>query len=299
MRTAHRNITSWAAVCWFLLGTPQPAVTQELAVSRFADVNDIRLHYRVIGDGEPMLLVHGFTNVGQVWDPFFDQLADQRSLIVPDLRGHGLSTNPQGVFTHRLAAEDLLALLDELDLQQVVGIGHSSGALALLELALIAPERLRAMVLVDGAHRFPEKTRDMMVALNADTMVAALPDFFGAMIGWHARGMPQLRELVDQVHAFGADPAEGAHDAAEIREIEVPTLVVHGDRDELYPVGVAVELYELLLNSELWIMPNVDHGAFLGYPFEPDSLQCSACVQAGKHFPAVVDRFLGRFREPG
>ncbi|MDH3458163.1 MAG: alpha/beta hydrolase [Gemmatimonadota bacterium] len=274
----------------------RPGEAQDWASSGFADVNGVRLHYRIVGEGEPMLLVHGFTNVGQVWNPFLDPLGDNRLLIIPDLRGHGLSTNPGGEFTHRLAAQDLLALLDELEVQSVVGVGHSSGALALLELALLAPERLEAMVLIDGVHRFSDETREIMAGVDADSMLTALPNLFGAMIEWHAGGMTQLRELAEQVRTFGADPTEGAHAPAAIRDIEVPTLIVHGDRDDLYPVAMAVELYELLPNAELWIMPGVDHGAFFGYQFDPEEERCTACVIAGAQFPAVVNGFLERVR---
>ena len=59
---------------------------------------------------------------------------------------------------------------------------------------------------------------------------------------------------------------------------------------------MAVELYESLPNSELWIMPNVGHGAFLTYRFDPEGQRCAACVLAGEQFPAMVSRFLSHIR---
>jgi pimeloyl-ACP methyl ester carboxylesterase len=230
--------------------------------------------------------------VGQVWDRYVEGLGDGRKLIIPDLRGHGRSTNPDGFFRHRVAAQDLIGLLNELGIDRVVGVGHSSGALALLELSLMAPERLEAMVLIDGVHRFSEDTRRSLAAVEADTMLASFPHFFDAMLEWHERGMVQLRELVSQVREFGMDRNEGAHGPAEIGRIEVPALIVHGDRDDLYPVSMAVELYELLPTAELWIMPGVGHGAFLGHQFDPPGIRCAACDLAGEQFPSVVDGFL-------
>jgi len=279
-----------------LLGNLSLIEAQEAPTTGYAEVNGVRLHYRVFGEGPPMLLVHGFTNAGQVWDPFIDPLGVGHSVIVPDLRGHGLSTNPGGEFTHRLAALDLLGLLDELGIEKVVGVGHSSGAIALLDLALIAPERLTAMVLVDGAHRFLDETRDQLAAADADLMVENLPNFFGAVLTWHSGGMQQLRGLAQQVRSFAFDPQEGAHDPADLRRVEVPSLIVHGDRDDLYPVSLAVELYELLPYAELWVMPNVSHVAFMDYRFEPEHERCAGCVAAGEAFPGVVLGFLGRIR---
>ena len=286
-----------ALVAVGLLAVPCSVKTQEPSSTGYAEVDGVRLHYRVFGQGDPLLLVHGFTNAGQIWDPFVDRLTANHSVIVPDLRGHGLSTNPSGEFTHRLAARDLVGLLDALGLESVAGVGHSSGAIALLDLALIAPERLTAMVLVDGAHRFPDETRASMAGADADVWLEALPGLFEAALRWHAEGMPQLRRLAQQVRAFAADPREGAHDSTELRGVQVPALIVHGDRDELYPVRLAFELYELLPKAELWIMPDVSHAAFTGYQFEAEDQRCAACVAAGEQFPSVVLAFLERVRE--
>src|SRR5688572_8790170 len=77
----------------------------------------IEMSYEARGDGPPLLLLHGFTGAGEDWRHVFDldALARHWRLIVPDLRGHGASTNPAGTFTHRQCALDVAALLDALD----------------------------------------------------------------------------------------------------------------------------------------------------------------------------------------
>ena len=151
-------------------------------------------------------------------------------------------------------------------------------------------------ILIDGLHRFPDEPREGLVTIDAESMLAGDPNLMGALLAWHERGMAQLRVLAAQIRSFMGDPAEVAYTADAMRQIEVPTLIVLGDRDEFYPISVALELYESLPNAELWIMPNVGHGAFLTYQFEPEGQRSAACILAGEQFPAAVVQFLSRIR---
>ncbi|TWH99978.1 3-oxoadipate enol-lactonase [Luteimonas cucumeris] len=78
-------------------------------------------------------------------------------MIVPDLRGHGRSTNPLGAFTHRQAAADVSALLERLGITRFKAIGISSGGMTLLHMATREPSQIEAMVLVGAAHHFPSR----------------------------------------------------------------------------------------------------------------------------------------------
>jgi pimeloyl-ACP methyl ester carboxylesterase len=98
-------------------------------------VNDIDMYYQVLGSGEPLLLLHGFGGCGDNWQPFTQALAKQFQVIVPDLRGHGWSTNPAKTFTHRQAATDVIAPLDHLALKRVRAMGISTGGMTLLHMA--------------------------------------------------------------------------------------------------------------------------------------------------------------------
>src|SRR5882762_8457650 len=100
------------------------------------DVNGCSLHYDDRGDGEPLLLLHGGTGIGADWALVFTG-GDPNGfrVIVPDLRGHGRSTNPSRAFTFRQAAKDIFALLDRLGIQRVKAIGLSMGAKTLLHMA--------------------------------------------------------------------------------------------------------------------------------------------------------------------
>ena len=82
-------------------------------------VNEMQMYYEIYGEGSPLVLPHGFTQTGAFWQPYIAALAEHFKLIVPDLRGHGRSTNPTHPFTHRQAALNIFALLD-LPINQLI-----------------------------------------------------------------------------------------------------------------------------------------------------------------------------------
>src|SRR5262249_31301919 len=94
---------------------------------RVEKVNDIEMYYEDRGEGEPLVLLHGGGGAGQNWGLIFKEPPPGYKLIVPDLRGHGRSTNPQPVFKIKQVAADVLALLDLIGIQQFKAIGMSLG----------------------------------------------------------------------------------------------------------------------------------------------------------------------------
>jgi pimeloyl-ACP methyl ester carboxylesterase len=92
----------------------------------------MQMYYEIRGQGEPLVLLHGYTGSGADWELIFKEPPRGYRLVIPDLRGHGQSTNPSMVFTFRQSALDVFALLDRLDIQRFKAIGVSGGAEILL-----------------------------------------------------------------------------------------------------------------------------------------------------------------------
>lgn len=86
-------------------------------------LNGMQMYYVTCGQGEPLLLLHGFTGSSSDWEPFVSEFAEEYHLILPDLSGHGRSTNLLREFTHRQAALDVWALLDHLGIERFKAIG--------------------------------------------------------------------------------------------------------------------------------------------------------------------------------
>src|SRR6266508_6303133 len=97
-----------------------------------ASVNGLDLYYELHGDGAPLVMLHSFGGSGASWSPLLPEFAKAYRVILPDLRGHGRSTNPSGLFSHKQAALDIFALLDQMGVKTFKAIGASSGAMTLV-----------------------------------------------------------------------------------------------------------------------------------------------------------------------
>ena len=223
--------------------------------------DNVELHYEITGEGEPLLWLHGFSGAGSDWKHVFKEPPPGFQLIAPDLRGHGASTNPSSAFTFRQAALDILALLRHLDIAQVKAIGLSGGGIVLLHMATMEPARVGAMVLISAPPYFPEQAR----VIQRQWSEAMLSDVEMKMMRErHKHGERQIQQLFEQARGFADSHDDVDFTAARLSTITAETLIVFGDRDPLYPVSLAEELYEGIPRSYLWIVPNGGHGPVFG-----------------------------------
>jgi pimeloyl-ACP methyl ester carboxylesterase len=219
-------------------------------------VNGIELYYEIHGEGPPLLLIHGFQGSGQAWTPVLDAFAKHYKVVLPDMRGHGRSSNPAGVFTHRQSALDMFALLDSLGIKSFKAMGISSGGMTLLHMATQQPSRVEAMVLIGATSYFPEPARQIMRRATVESMT---PEDWERARKIHLRGDEQIRALRRQFHGFKDSYDDMNFTAPLLSTITAQTLIVHGDRDAFFPVSIPVEQYCAIPNSFLWIIPNGSH----------------------------------------
>jgi len=225
------------------------------------EINGMNMAYRVVGEGEPLVLLHGFADSGIIWNPIMEELSSEYTVIVPDLRGHGRSTNPSKEFTHRQSALDVFALLDELGIESFRAIGISTGGMTLLHMATTQNKRVEAMVLLGATAYFPQQARDIMISYNPATLPDEVIQNISAM---HSRGVPQARELMQQFYDFRNSYDDMNFTPPLLSTITASTLIIHGDRDEFFPVDIPAMEYEAIPDSYLWIVPNGAHVPLLG-----------------------------------
>src|SRR5512134_1319366 len=87
--------------------TPAPAQQPMAIDSRFAEANGTRLRYLVAGEGEPVLLLHGYAQTSHMWRPLIAELAKTHKVVAPDLRGFGGSAKPEGGYDKKTLAQDI------------------------------------------------------------------------------------------------------------------------------------------------------------------------------------------------
>jgi len=258
---------------WWMHVTPSLPLTEATV-----QVEGLPIYYRTGGSGPPLLLLHGFTVTGRMWDPFLDELGKDYTVIVPDLPGHGRSPRfAPGTWDWCATARLMLQFLDGLGVGQVRGIGLSAGTIVLMHMAEQQPDRMEAMVLMGGAHRFPAKSRDNVRGWYWENSTVEDQERF---LRQHPGGVAQAQAIFAQARGL-ADSYDDWHLSPErLGIMPTRTLIISGDRDWAYPAELLVEMYRSLPKAALWLVPGTDHGSV----WESE--------EAGAMFPQVVHRFF-------
>lgn len=256
----------------------------------FFTVHDgTRLFYEVSGEGEPLLLVSGQGSDHSFWNQLRTDLTDRYRVIVYDNRGTGQSDKPSSPpYSTRGFAHDAIQLLDHLGIEQAHAYGISMGGRICQWLGIDHGERIGSLVLSattpGSAHGVPTSTEVEDVFSKALTntketkniMQKMLPYFYSlTWIKSHAdvarelfKNLP-IPEYARKLHF----QASKEHDAWELLPaITIPTLVIHGDEDQMNPTANAYLLAERIPNSELSIIKGGRHGYFLEFRKEVSSV---------------------------
>lgn len=218
------------------------------------------LHHTVTGSGDPVVLLHAGVADSRMWDPLAP-LAHQFTLIAPDLRGFGQSPLP-AADEEWSNAHDVLALMDHLDVRDAALVGSSFGGRVAQEVATLAPDRVRRLVLICAASRAVEPTPSVMAfgdeedkLLEAGDIDAASRLNVDSWIGPDADA--QARQLLYEMqrHAFEVQLAAGDVEPAEVEvdldRLTMPTTVFYGSHDFDLFENIARHLHEHIEGSTL------------------------------------------------
>ena len=216
-------------------------------------------------DGPPIILLHGATTTGRAaFGPILPALADDFRLLMPDARGHGRTEWPSGQpFETEGLAGDVVGFADRLGLETFHLLGFSMGAITALFVATGWPERLRSLVVIGNS---PPRQPRGNVARNyfdPDRIEREEPAYAARLARDHDPGLGDggWRRLVT---AIAEDVwTQRLLTPRDLRRVEMPSLVVAGDRDPFTPVGHAHELARQLRRAGLLIVPDwADHVAW-------------------------------------
>jgi pimeloyl-ACP methyl ester carboxylesterase len=110
----------------------------------------VRMHVRVGGSGPAVVLIHGFGDTGDMWTPLAVALAKDHRVVVPDLRGMGLSSIPAGGYDKKTQAGDIRAVLDKLGIDKADIVGHDIGTMVAYAYAARYPDKTTRLVVMDA-----------------------------------------------------------------------------------------------------------------------------------------------------
>jgi pimeloyl-ACP methyl ester carboxylesterase len=114
------------------------------------ETNGAAIHVRVGGSGPAVVLLHGYAETGDMWAPLAEDLARDRTVVVPDLRGLGLSSKPGSGFDKKTQAGDVAGVLDALKIDRAELVAHDIGNMVGFAFAMLYPERVMRLVLIDA-----------------------------------------------------------------------------------------------------------------------------------------------------
>ena len=256
--------------------------------------NGIRLAYVEAGNpkGEPLLLLHGFTDSSRSFSPMVPYLASYR-LLIPDQRGHGASDAPECCYGASQFADDARLFLDALGIRRAAVTGHSLGSMVAISLAADHPDRVSKVVLIGSTALVPVKRGDWLYE-NAAAVKGTLDPNSKFAKDWHPANQPTpvdpaFAEAVNDellripahvwrgvMRELSAVPV-GRHAA----DVKAPVLVLSGGKDSLFPA----EHHRSLLSA----FPNAEAQVFADLGHNPNWEQPEAVASA-------IKRFLGSDR---
>jgi 3-oxoadipate enol-lactonase len=210
-------------------------------------VGQNEIAYKVIGEGETIVLLHGFCGSSSYWDKIIPELSNEFRLLLVDLRGHGQSSTESSPFTIDDLAKDVKEILDSLKLGQVFMFGHSLGGYVTLSVVEHFPEKIKGYGLIHST-AYPDSEEAKIGRTNSANLIeqnGILPFIDGLVAKLFSdENLEVLKEVVQDVKEIGysTNPnaamdtlkaMRGRPDRNEVLKKDIPTLLIAGEDDKI------------------------------------------------------------------
>ncbi|MHA1985704.1 MAG: alpha/beta fold hydrolase [Promethearchaeota archaeon] len=259
-------------------------------VEAFAEINGIKICYEVGGEGEPVILVHGFGRKKENWIAQFKPLSEHFKIIRFDNRGAGKSDRPKGAYTMEIFADDIAGLMDYIEIDKAHIVGWSLGGKIVQNFALKYPERVDKMVLINTNYGLPDESgteiyKNMrLVDLKLRKEDPEKSFWQSARGGYYIKFRKQMEadptkkwyglwsaedlmkeRLIDPLTAEDIEiqsRADNTHHTLErLHEIKNESLLIASTHDRIMPIKVMEEMHERIPKSTLKIIKKAGHNS--------------------------------------
>jgi pimeloyl-ACP methyl ester carboxylesterase len=215
------------------------------------------IHYRALGEGPPLALLHGLSGSGRWWGRNIVALARQFRVYLVDLLGFGRSRGQR--FALAEAAQGVLEWMDYLRLEQVSLIGHSMGGYIAIDLAARYPRRIHKIVLVD-ALALPMDRSTLRSAVGLAHALRYMPfNFLPVLVSDALQAGPGTLLRAGR-EVLAADISDA------LERIQAPSLVIWGENDTLLPVQLGELLHRRLPGSQFHLIKHAGHNPMWDRP---------------------------------
>ena len=244
-------------------------------------INDICINYELEGEGKTIVFVHGLSDSLAYWKVLSETLKNDYQTLIYDLRGHGESTDDDKNTTIDLYQEDLYQLLNALNIEDAVFIGLSLGGNVILDLAVNHPEMVKGLIVMSS---FPEHDEKLKKIFNDfdNAIDQGFVEFFDTILPYTLTDdlLEEHKELLENVKHEAAKTANiegikkginagyGFNLTDKLNEINVPTLVIAGEEDNLTNLDIQEKIHDNIENSEMIVLEKTKHNILIGRNIE-------------------------------
>ena len=230
-----------------------------------APVNGIELYYESHGEGPAIVFSHQRAGNHLTWWQQVPVLSKKFRCITYDQRGWGASVQPAGGPGLSAGVEDLRQLLDHLGIERTFLVGHSMGGINHLGVALAYPERTLGLILVDTTAGIGDPTVLEAIANLADLPAGDVPRTMSACFIEQRPDLTFLYEEIALVNPeLNLDIRSAFHNpaglqAADLAKLSVPTLLMVGEEDAIFPVKAIRAIQNMIPGAKLEVVPGTAH----------------------------------------
>jgi pimeloyl-ACP methyl ester carboxylesterase len=235
------------------------------------------IHFKVLGKGKCLVLLHGFLESLNIWDTFANKLSVGFKIVAIDLPGHGKTEEFGEVHSMELMADTVKAVLEHLHIQECVMIGHSMGGYVTMEFASKYPEYLRGIGLFHSsafadspeAKQNRERTIEIIKKDRQRFISNFIPDLFAPVNRTiFTSEISQLKEEAlkiskSSIVASLAGMKERNDHQRTLSIIDVPVLFIMGKEDQRIPIDRVIDMLALPKHSDVLILGNVGHMGYI------------------------------------
>ncbi|BBM87186.1 alpha/beta fold hydrolase [Candidatus Uabimicrobium amorphum] len=248
---------------------------------------DVKLYYEVHGSGQPLFLIMGLGGTSESWRFQVQYFCKYYQVIVMDNRGAGRSDKPDEEYTTQIFASDVKQVLDELNIDQAHIFGLSMGGMIAQQFCLSYPQYVKSLLISCSGTGAPdpyyvpcsEKVANILrmdrTEENRREVTEKIIEVF-----YHHTYRTQIPDLLERILSLPITQPDYAykrqlqacrlkeHTSPRLKNIDVPTLVIHGEDDEVWPVQNAHNLAELIPKAQCAVLPECGHMFFIEKPRE-------------------------------
>lgn len=234
-------------------------------------LDDIDVYYEIVGEGEPLLFIHGLGSSSRDWEQQVSFFANNYQVITFDVRGHGQSSKPTGPYSIPQFATDVSTLLNKLGFDSIHVIGISMGGMIAFQLAVDQPETVKSLVIVNSTPEFVVRTFKLQIQIWIRFFIVRLLGMrrLGEVLSKRLFPSPE-HENIRSVFAqrWSENDARAYREsmraiigwsvADRIEEINCPTLVIASEHDYT-PLTVKKTYVERMANAKLKVIDHARH----------------------------------------